>query len=407
MLQIEIANGKGSYKPKGEPQEPEGAHEMWHNLELYEGQRARMKDTDSGEIINRITYNQLVEAIASEEEEAQQEAQQAAEEQEEESAETAETDRDMPFVEIPTDPNDTLREYSSGIVPLASMSRVRSWERAIDVVNYPVEIVQGYYRKDGDYVRAEGVTNVGRPTAFNFVVADKYRTGEFNPIAAVTSRYNTVPTPSVYLDLKSYMDEAVTGYKLREVYVSGDGGAQQLVIECNSRALIEENDLSMLLVLETSSDGSTTHQVTMSVWNRDNQFRIPVPALTKKLSARHTNTIAERTINFSPSVTAMLDSWNTEIVPLLQFFADHELDKEMALEELQRVAAEAGVGKRKREALRQLGVQEEVQTMFGVYRVAAQYIEEEAVSREASERWRYNIAKSMAKDYRKMQRNSA
>jgi len=390
MLHIEIAQGKSSYKPYGDYETAASAHEEWSSLKLSEGARARLLDDEQG-VIDRIKYEEQQAALA------------APDAYEDEAPYGEVVGRDIPLYDIPTDPNYALINHQTGVVPLAGKSRAEAWETAIDAVNYPVHIVAGFYKIDGEYVRAEGTTIIGRPTGFNFVVVDKLRSGTYNPIATVTDRYGSMPAPSVYADLQQCLDKTTTGYRPREVYVRGDGGAQELVIECQSKALVDEDDLRLLLVLTTSSDGTTTHHMTLSVWQKKRKFRMPVPAITQKLEARHTQTLMERTIDFAPSVQAMITAWNDDIVPLLHFFADCTLDERIALEELDRVAKEVGFGTNHRSALVQSYKEGEIKTseknsLYQVYTALSQYTEEAATSRESADRWRDKISKSMDRD---------
>jgi hypothetical protein len=80
-----------------------------------------------------------------------------------------------------------------------SGDNVTAWEVAQDVVDYPVNIVEAFYKEDDTFVSAAGMTNTGRPTAFYLVVVDKLRNGQFNPIASVTGQYGTEKYPILLL----------------------------------------------------------------------------------------------------------------------------------------------------------------------------------------------------------------
>jgi len=407
MLNLEIAKGKGRYHQTDRCFDT--VEDALSNITLESSQKARLRD-EEGNIVERVTAEML--AAANEEAEAEEEttedvtpeSETPLEDEVSELQVAGEASRELPAFDIPNRKNKELIDNPSGVIRLNGLSRKDAWEKAIDVVNYPVHLVEAYYILNDEFVKADGHTNTGRDTAINLVVVDRLRTGDYSAIASVTDRYGSMPTPSVYADLQQFLEDDITGYKLREVYVTGDGGAQQLVIECKSNALVDEDDLRLMLTVNTSSDGTTTHQITMTVWHKDGKFRIPVPAITKKLAAKHTSTLHRRSINFSPSVSAMLRAWNEEIIPMMEFFADFQLDKELAHEELDRVAKEAGIGKRHRTELVDLYKEGKVSTksdntVYSIYSAVSEFTESEAKTREAADRWRHSLSKAMKRDY--------
>lgn len=287
-----------------------------------------------------------------------------------------------------------------------------AWDVAIDVVNYPVKIVPSFFKQDDEFVQAQGMTNTGRPTEFNFVVVDKLRDNNFNPIACVTSRYGTVNTSSVYEDMRSQMDSLDEKYSLDRLYVSGDGGTQSLSIFMNDMVGLSgiPDDVLMEIRLNTSVDGSKAHSMGLYVRNKTGDTSMAVYGGAYKLSARHTNTIVERTVDFIPSINSMIENWNENIIPMMMVMFDSKYDREFAEELVDQLSEDAGIGKRHRDNIKALYVSDQVRTNDGsdsLYRVNAaitQYIEDELDDkRELQDRFLDGLSKAVSKQIKKHQ----
>lgn len=390
-MYIEIAKGKGKYQAVDIPETYEGNVERyWDEIELSEGQRARLMD-DAG---NKLASYRPISVTGGQS--PAPAVQSSTDSEQNESDNEAESAPESIAVPIPEHENSALSEGNT-VVKLKG-NRNERWEQSIDVVAYEAYCVPAYFQNGGEYVRASGETNTGRESEINLVIVDKLRTGEFQAITARTGRYVTVPTANSYADLRQHLDgkKSIKGYQPREVYVSGDGGRQALTIDAKSEALVADNDLSLLINFRTSYDGSTEHELTLEAWNKTGEYRLPVPAVTRKLSARHTTNVGERIVDFAPQLAAMVDEWNESIVPMLAIFADNEMDSQLAGEELDRVAKAAGIGQRHRNRIAEEYTRPV--SLYGVYDTIAQFAESEAKSREAADRWRESLAKVMDRD---------
>lgn len=394
--QIEVARGKGKYKAIDTGDQ--SVTEAWNEITLSEGERARLLD-ESGAVVERVTYHDLDLASESDADTANDETETSA--PVESGNDETENAPEFASVPIPDTFNQALAE--SCIVSLSGhKSRADQWEAAIDAVNYPVAVTPAFFVQNDEYIRAEGPTNTGRDSEINLVVVDRLREGTFSAISARTGRYRVIRAADSYADLRAHMDakKGVKGYKLREVYVSGDGGRQALTIDAGNECVIGGEPVTLLVTFRTSYDGSTEHELTLEAWHKKGKFRLPVPAVTRKLSARHTTNADDRVIDFAPKLASMIEEWGETIVPMLHVFADDQMDVKLAESELDRVASEAGIGKRHRARL--VAEYDIPVSRYGVYARVAEFAETEAKSREAADRWRESIGKAMAKDAKKL-----
>lgn len=279
-------------------------------------------------------------------------------------------------------------------------------EKAQDVVNYPVEIVEAFYQQDDEFVSAAGTTNTGRDTSFYLVVVDKLRNGQFNPIAAVTGQYGTIKTVDVYEDLKQQLESLDDEYGLRHLYVSGDGGSQALTVSMKNMMSLAgiPDDVEMNIRLNTSVDGTKSHSISMMAHNKTGDMSSAVYGGEHRLAARHTNTLNARTVDFIPAIKDMIANWNDVVIPSMMLMFDSKYDREFAEELVEQLAEEAGIGKRHRAKIRDLYKSDQVRTndkSDSLYRVNAsitQYIEDELEEKqELQERFRNGLSKAINK----------
>lgn len=306
-----------------------------------------------------------------------------------------------------TNTNDRIA--ATNIVSLPSNNE-ESWEIAKDVVDYPVNIVEAFFKEDDEFVSASGQTNTGRDTAFYFVVVDKLRVGQFNPIACVTGMYGTVKTADVYEDLKLQLEQLGEDYELRNLYVSGDGGAQALTVSMKNMIGMEgiPDEVNMNIRINTSVDGTKSHSISMMVHNKTGDTSCAVYGGEHRLAARHTTTIDARTVDFVPEITNMVKNWNENIIPMMMLMFDCKYDKAFAEELVEQLAEESGFGKRHRAKIRSLYKTDQVRTndssdsLYRVNATIAQYIEDELGEKnELQERFRNGLAKAVNKQLNK------
>src|SRR4030065_83010 len=252
--------------------------------------------------------------------------------------------------------NKRLKESDYGLVKVSDLPKAEAWEAVRDTVDYPVNIVNAYYKKDDKFVNANGETNTGREKNFNLVVVDKFRNGNDQAIATVTGGYGTVVTKDVYVDFEKQMGLTEQDYSVEQVYVTGNGGAQSLTLSFNDMMNLDcvPDALVMKVRLDTSVDGTKQHTLSMLVHNKTGDVSSAVYGGDYKLAARHTTTINERTIDFLPSLSIMVKNWNAVIMPMMNLMFDQKFEKKAAVEVLTEIADTAGIGERHQEKIRSL-----------------------------------------------------
>lgn len=292
------------------------------------------------------------------------------------------------------------------IVPLSRMDKGVAWESAIDAVDYPVFITNAYYQKDGEFVNANGRTSSGRDKHFNLVVVDKLRDGNLQAITAVTGMYGTIKTADVYVDFRTQLNEMGKKYNLRDLFVTSNGGRQELLLEFEGMSGVNNvpDEITMRVRLNTSVDGSSLHSLTMIAYNKTGDVSHNVYGGDYKLAARHTNTLNERSVNFAPSILKIIEEWNTTIMPTMELMFNKKFNRDVALDLVEKIAGDAGMGERHREKIRSLYQSGSIRTndktdsLYRINSVIGQYIEDEMeFQRDLQERFRSSVAKTIKK----------
>lgn len=381
MFSVQIARGKSSFKTAKEfPSEPE-ATEFYDSVNLKEGQKVRIKNTENGDIIARRVYDDSEPTHGSDE-----------------------TD-ELEF-------NRVLAEYhEQNVYRINLTGQVDAWDTAIDVVNYPVRLVPAYYRETDEssgehrYERAAGTTNTGRDTEFYFVQTDKLRTGAWNTIAPFTGRYAGITTAQVYDDMKECLEGLKHEGKIKHdkpnsVYVSGDGGRQRLIVDIPDRNGLQGR-VHMRLVLDTSSDGSKAHSVSMIAYDKQGKTSINFYGGQYKLSNKHTTNAIQQAVDFAPAIGSLIEAWDDEIIPAMQLLNDHEFDRNMAIDFLESLSKDAGVSKRHRTKLIEGYNGTGKTTLFEVVSELSQYIDA-MKSEELQDRMQEGLAKAITKQIKRL-----
>jgi len=311
--------------------------------------------------------------------------------------------------------NTILKESISGVIGLKNLSLSQGWDVVKDAVDYPVNLVNAYYKnKDGDFVNANGETNTGREKYFNLVVVDKFRDGDNKVISAVTGQYGSVEAKSVYIDFQNQLSLSEQDHSLVDLYVTGNGGAQQLTAEIKGMTGLKglPDEVVMRVLLGTSVDGTKAHTLSLLIHNKTGDTSYSVYGGEYRLSARHTTTITDRTVDFVPSLSLMIKNWNDFIMPTMSLMADEKYDREFAAQLVEDLAKEAGIGERHRIQIRQLYEAGKVRTndkSDSLYRVNAalyQYVGDELEEkRDLQERFNIGIAKAINKRVQKLRKN--
>lgn len=312
-------------------------------------------------------------------------------------------------------PNQRLIESSNGYISLMDYSREEAWGIATDVVDYPVELTTAYYKDwKGDSIRATGRTNTGRDKHFRLVVVDMYRDGDFQAIAAVTNQYGLIRTIDIYKDLREQLEETNKDYDLVGLYVSGDGGYQSLTMEVKGMAAMSDfpDEVAMWLRLCTSVDGTKSHTLSLIAHNKTGDTSAAVYGGEQRLAARHTNTIADRVMDFSPQIRKLIENWNEIIIPTMILMFDNKYDEVMAKMLLDSIADNAGIGQRHRTEIRQLYESDRLRTndnshsLYRIQNALTQYVDDELNDKvELQERFKEGIARAINREVNKIKKS--
>lgn len=306
-------------------------------------------------------------------------------------------------------PNTILKDAVYGVVRFDEKEPAQ-WDAVKDAVDYPVRIVPAFYKLDeasGEFRSANGQTPTQREREYNLVLVDQYREGDegFQAIACVSDHYGTVSTKDVYEDFRVQLQEIAQNHRIRKLYVSGNGGAQTLVVQMlNMKSLDGPDNLVMEVRLQTSVDGTRQHSISMSAYNPEGDTSIFVYGGEYNLAAKHTSTIGGRTVNFIPQLVKMIAYWNTVIIPSFNLMYDAKFSRPAAINFLTTVSKEAGMGEQHQSKIAELYKSLAVHTndkTDSVYRVnytINQYIDSEMNTAPATQsKFKAAVAKRIAK----------
>ena len=280
--------------------------------------------------------------------------------------------------------NTVLQNSIAGLIFLQNEGYQDSWEKVLDAVNYPVAIVDGYWGdEEGNVFPADGLSFSGRSCQFRFIIADPYRTDDFQVIASVKDQYGTLNTKDVYEQLKSDLEQMEVNASPDLLYISPNGGQQRLFMKINNLSSWSGPDtLTMKIVLLTSVDGSSKHEIRAVPFNEETGSPMPVYGHSFGLSYKHTTTIKDRSIDMIPQITSLVGKWDDEIIPMMSLLCDEEFDKDSAMEYAGKLANDMGLAKKHRDQIQEiyqsnsLRTKEERNNAYKVLTAITQHIQE-------------------------------
>ena len=311
--------------------------------------------------------------------------------------------------------NTRLKDALYGLVNIDTNIVEDQWELVKDAVYYPVWITPAFHRDEDqdNFVNANGETNTGRDKVFNLVVVDKFRDGDKQCIATVTDTYGSVSTKDVYDQFQTELTLSETSHKIKNLFVTGNGGMQQLTVEMLDMIDIKgcPDNLVMRVVLETSVDGSKAHKLSMRVHNKTSKVDMHVYGGDYTLNARHTTTIGERVQQYIPTLNKMIENWNDVIIPTMSLMFDEKFDRNFALDMIEDICKKSQIGERHQKALRDLysgGAVKTLDNTDSLYRVNAvfnQYFEETLdEKKELQNKFKDSVAKSIHNTLNKLKK---
>jgi hypothetical protein len=301
--------------------------------------------------------------------------------------------------------------YPAGIyLQQETTDKRASWDIAIDVVTYPVSLRSLFYQETDEHDNVEmrnaaGVTNTGRDVEFFGVVTDKNRTGEQSVISVVTGMYDTIAPADIYASLRDDLASLDVKSEPMFVYVSGNGGSQELRIEINDMEWVSGNNkITLCMVVNTSLDGTKRHSVRIAAVDEHGTEIIGASDTSFNLSARHTRTIRMRHAAFTTVIEALIKEWNTSIIPFMQLMNNCKFDKSTAVDILSNIMEDANIPKRHQEkAMAQYeSLARREDTLYGAMHSVSSYFSSELASKpERMNLLREKLVKSSQKTIKK------
>jgi len=246
--------------------------------------------------------------------------------------------------------NYLLDESVTGNVNLNKVEN--RWAAVKDAVDYPVWVLPAFYvdptQTIKSFINASGLTNTGREKQYCLVVVDKLRDGNQEVIATVTDTYGSLASKDVYEQLHQELVVIEQSHDVKRLYVSANGGVQQLTIKLNNMMSMNgiPDELSMMIRLNTSVDGPNAQPLSLLVHNKTGDTDIHTYGGDYTLSARHTKTIGERSAYYIPTIQKMIENWNEVVVPTMSLMYDCKFNRNVALELISGICSDSKMGER-------------------------------------------------------------
>lgn len=285
------------------------------------------------------------------------------------------------------------------------------WDVAKDAVDYPVDILPAFFKEDGEFKNAMGLTNTGRDKQYCLVIVDKLRDGNNMPIAAVSGKYGSLPSTEVYAQLQSELSVLEESNEIKSLFVTENGGSQQLTIKMNDMMSMEgvPDALDMMIRLNTSVDGSKSHTLSMVISNRKGGTEIHAYGGDYNLSARHTKTIGTRSAYYIPTIQKMIENWNDIIIPTMSLMYDCKFNRNVALELISGICEDSKMGEAHEQGVRDLytsislKTDDDTDSLYRINMAMNQYLDEEMHDlNRAKIAFKDSVTKSIQKQLNKL-----
>lgn len=201
------------------------------------------------------------------------------------------------------------------------------------------------------------MTDTGRDGKFQFVMIDRWNSGEFLGLAAITDRYTAFAPKVVYEQLRETLD-SIEGiqYEIASCYNSYSGGAQILNIDVKHLEHVQFDgigDLTMRIQVGTSLDCKRRHTVSVLPRTSDNTpiYFTDTSKGEFGLNTIHTGAAAERVADFNTVIGGLIQHWNTNIAPAMSFIMDGNLTERETAAFLKGIIDQSGLPKSAKEEL--------------------------------------------------------
>lgn len=237
-----------------------------------------------------------------------------------------------------------------------------SWEEAIQHVKMgiavtPIMVHEPTYNDSGKAVTQYGDEHImhgayntesGRDGQFYMVMVDRDNTGDWKALTPCSDYYAAVEPSEIYKNLKKMLDGSKN--KPTQVYNAFNGGSQLLRVkidEIEGVNIESANGLHMELFLRTSIDKTSNHSLTVLPVTSDG-----TPLLFNdtgkagfNFKVRHTNKARTEIVNFNAAVASIVESWNSTIVPYVNFLSDGVFSEAETMALLTNIADDAKLPK--------------------------------------------------------------
>lgn len=246
-----------------------------------------------------------------------------------------------------------------GFIDLTKWDPAYAWRVAKDAVNYHVQLVDTFFGLPTGALDSEGLPEIrlnhavgetasGKEKTFRLVVVDKFRQDDYKVVESVTDKYETFNLVEIYDAFKKALETSENQHRPVSLYVSGNGGAQKLVVEIVSGVKAPRSvpdEVTMKIALCTSVDASRAHSMDAHVCVKqgDGDIDLILGAVGKR-QARHTKNIAGAVQDYFPKLVELINGWNDRIVPLLTLLYKTEFERTVLSELVQKAVEKTELG---------------------------------------------------------------
>lgn len=253
-------------------------------------------------------------------------------------------------------------DLADTIIKVDFTERERAWDAAIQHVKMgiavtPIMVHQPTYNDDKKPVTQYGdehimhgayTTESGRDGQFYMVMVDRDNSGDWKALTPCSDYYAAVEPAEIYKNLRKMLNGSANQPTL--VYNAFNGGSQLLRVRIDDIEGVNiesANGLHMELFLRTSIDKTSNHSMSVMPVTSDG-----TPLLFNdtgkagfNFKVRHTNKARTEIVNFNAAVASIVESWNSTIVPYVNFLSDGDFSEAETMALLTNIAEDAKLPK--------------------------------------------------------------
>lgn len=294
-------------------------------------------------------------------------------------------------------------------INLSDIPTDQAWDIAKDVVTYPVSVEPLYFETQEPV--ADGAVHLSKMTMVESmstkgtiglvfgVFADRDRIGKMYLINTVSTRYALKLTADVYEELQKQLNSLNIVHKLNSVYVSANGGQQQLVVNLSELQFksTSSGEYNLAFHVTTSIDGTKAHQLDLIVVDKNGRPLYGVESISLNFFTKHTSKMQDRLTAFDIVIEGAVSNWNETILPLLVLMDTPESNRNIVLDAIKGMLEDGGIPERHIESYLQTLPSFENFSMLSAMNHMSQYFEqnmEDRPERKQALREKFNKASS-------------